>query len=264
MQITLKHCLQFLQGENLSSVATTWRKWIVRGLWLLVGLYILLCTFVWQIVFSLFLFAATPSEMTIGELEKTALCRSGDWVLDTFQPMVSDARLIKHLHAHREEMERIEQWINGQHFNKRGIDYVELKKLIEPIEIERAGPGMPWPNDPYAIEIPQEVKRCLVGKNDVADRYACFKDRQSVIAFTPSFGRNDVRYFCNGRGTTGKNLVYFPGVPPRIENGFLLGPINAAGVIKPHGKLVSSTDRNPNYENIARQIDAHWFISRSR
>ena len=62
-------------------------------------------------------------------------CKPGDWVLDTFQPMVSDARMIRHLNANRADMEKAAlMTINRTDVDSKGIT-AESKLLLKSLDI---------------------------------------------------------------------------------------------------------------------------------
>ena len=245
------------------ALGTPGRKWLKRSAWIFATLYLILGTYVWVILYGLFILFFAP-ELPQSKFRETMWCKPGDWVLDTFQPMVSDARMIRHLNANRADMEKAAlMTINRADVDSKG-QTSESKMLLKSIDIEQAGRGGLWPTNPYDITWVLEQERCVRDTPSLEDRRRnCFKENRSMAILKPDFGRTRAQYFCTNNRNSNKGYLYFPAPAPRIHGGELVGPINPNGSYATGEKLVPHTDRNLDGGSIARQIDAHWFIYRN-
>jgi hypothetical protein len=81
------------------------------------------------------------------------------------------------------------------------------------------------------------------------------------VRLTPAFGRTTNETACHR--TAYKRYRYYPLIPPKVEAGKLIGPIEfdeKSGVL---GTMVSDTDWNMNNQKPSmRKINDHWFIER--
>lgn len=242
---------------------TAGRKWLKRSAWALATLYVILGTYVWVILYGLFIAFVAP-EMPQSKFRETMWCKPGDWVLDTFQPMVSDARMIRHLNANRAEMEKAALMTsNGTDVAHKSGLTPEFKILLKSIDIEDSGIAGSWPTNPYDINRVLEQERCVRDAPTLPDRGTCFGSKRLIVTLKPDFGRNWGQHFCTDNRHSNKGYMYFPAPAPRIEGGKILGQISLNGSYDAKGVLVPHADRNLDGGTIVRQIDAHWFIYRN-
>lgn len=240
--------------------AMTQRKWIVRCVIVFGASYLLVGTFVWHFFWGAIVLIFAPSEMTVNDFQKTSLCQFGDWVLDTFQPLVGDEYLIEHLSTHRVEMEAMAFVFNEKILKNENFYKQIPKDRLRAIGVARIDVGMPWPHQPYSNESLIKTKECL--STEGVDRFKCMQDKQVAVKFTTNFGRNEAFYFCRGRGVTGKYLLYFPDPPPKIERGQILGAVDISGKSDFLGQLVPDADRSSDAYSVYREISPNWFIQR--
>ena len=226
----------------------------------------ILGTYVWVFLYGLFnvLFA---SELPQSKFRETMWCKPGDWVLDTFQPMVSDARMIRHINANRADMEKAALMISNKTYVAYKVGLTpEFKALMKSINMTDPGGGGLWPTNPYDNSWILEQERCVRDARTMEARGRdCLKENRSRAALKPDFGRTWAQYFCTDNRNSNKGYLYFPAPAPapRIKDGQLLGIIGSDGTHGSMPLLVSNTDRNIDGGSIVRQIDAHWFIYRN-
>lgn len=242
-------------------------RWLKRILWMCLSLYIMLGTSAWNWIYSLALGLTYP-EMSIREKAVHPSCIPGDWVLQTFQPMVSDERMIEHWQKHKADMTlAAEMVVHRQHVDNQGLTQ-EARTLHSKISVEGVGAGTTWPLEPYSVESAKAVDDCLntAPPNEsqdarVARVMECTKTQWSTILMKPTFGKTHQQYFCTTQRNTFKQYVYFPGAVPRIADGYLQGPVWHNGKTGWKEKIVPSTDVFDGKECTMRQLDARWFIS---
>jgi hypothetical protein len=255
-------------GEEVKTMHS-WKmpRWLKRTLWACLGFYIVFCTYAWNILYGLAVIAIYP-EMRVFEAAVHPSCIPGDWVLQTFQPMVSDARMIKHWQEHKADMTRAaEMSVHRLDVDKNGLTQ-EARALHSKISVESVGGGMSWDVQPYSLEHAKEIEQCLntAPPNESQDaRIArvmeCTKTRRPEVLMEPSFGKTHQQYFCTTQRNTSKEYVYFPDAIPRIVDGYLQGPVWHDGTTSWKTKIVPSTDVFNGKECTMRQLDEHWFIS---
>ncbi len=243
-------------------------RWLKRTLWACFGLYIVLGTSAWNWIYGLSL-ALIYSEKTVRELSVHPSCIPGDWVLHTFQPMVSDARMIAHWQEHKADMTlAAEMSVHRQDVDNNGLTR-EARMLYDKISVESASDGPGWSLEPYSIDNAKAVNACLdklppPNESDNA-RFArvdeCTKNHRFAQALVPTFGKTHQQYFCTTQRNTFKQYIYFPGAIPRIVDGYLMGPVWHDGKTIWKKKIVLSTDVYDGKECTTRQLDARWFIS---
>ncbi|UUZ65414.1 hypothetical protein LP417_13310 [Polaromonas sp. P1-6] len=231
------------------------------------GLYIVLGTSTWNWIYGLALGLTYP-EMSIHENAVHPSCIPGDWVLQTFQPMVSDERMIEHWKKHQADMTlAAEMVVHRQHVDNQGLTQ-EARMLYSKISVEGVSRGIDWSMEPYSVENAKAVDACLntPPPNESQDaRIArvqeCTKTHRSTILLLPTFGKTHQQYFCTTQRNTFKQYAYFPGAIPRIVDGYLQGPVWHNGKTGWKRKIVPSTDVFDGKECTMRQLDARWFIS---
>ncbi|MFZ2327232.1 MAG: hypothetical protein WAW73_09965 [Rhodoferax sp.] len=245
-----------------------WRVplWLKRLLGVFLGLYILLGTYAWNLIYGLIQIAIYPT-LTVRELAEHPSCIPGDWVLETFQPMISDARMIEHWQKHRADMAlTAEMIVKRQHADNNGLTK-EARALYSKISVE-VGEGHGWSLEPYSIESAKAVDACYSkprpqneSQEDRLARVAeCSKTHIPTILLKPTFGKTHQDYFCTTRRHSSKQYIYFPGPEPHIVDGYLMGPIWGDGRTGWKEKVVPNTDRFDSKECTVRQLDPHWFI----
>lgn len=243
-------------------------RWLRRILWMCLGLYIVLGTSAWNWIYGLALGLTYP-EMSIRENAVHPSCIPGDWVLQTFQPMVSDARMIEHWKKHKADMTlAAEMVVHRQHVDNDGLTR-EARMLYSKISVEGVSRGNDWSLEPYSVDNAKALEDCLnklpppnePQEAHIARVQECTKTHRSEILLKPDFGKIHQQYFCTTQRNTFKQYVYFPGAVPRIVDGYLQGPVWGNGKIGWKNKIVPSTDVFDGKECTMRQLDARWFIS---
>lgn len=243
-------------------------RWLKRTLWACLSLYIVLGTSAWNWIYGLSLALIYP-KMTVRELSVHPSCIPGDWVLQTFQPMVSDARMIAHWQEHKADMTlAAEMAVHRQDVDSHGLTE-QARTLYSKISVEGASAGPSWSLEPYSIERAKAVEDCLnqppplnESQNArVARVMECTKTQRSAMVLVPTFGKTHQQYFCTTQRNTFKQYIYFPGAIPRIVDGYLMGPVWHDGKTIWGKKIVPNTDVYDGKECTMRQLDARWFIS---
>lgn len=239
-----------------------------RSLWACLGLYVVLGTYAWNVIYALLLIAIYP-KMTNLDAAVHPSCIPGDWVLQTFQPMVSDARLVKHWQEHKADMTlAAEMAVHRQHVEGNGL-IQEARDLYRKISIEGASAGPSWSMEPYSLEKIKTDTDCLNNTNPVGESklvrsarvHQCIQSWRTTILMEPTFGKTHQQFFCTTSRNTFKQYIYFPEAIPKIVDGYLMGPIWIDGKSIWKKKIVPSTDVFDGKECTVRQLDGRWFIS---
>lgn len=247
---------------------SVWAKRVLWALLVLAALYGVLGTFVWNILFGLAIGLLYPNR-TIAEDAANPTCKVGDWVIEKFNPLVSDKRMIENWLTHKADMTlAAEMSVSRANVGPEGVTQ-EARALYGKINVESVGGGSDWSLDPYSIEYARAQSLCLKNlsspnsqSQDESQRRACLSRVMSVRLVIPSFGRTHAQFFCTTRRNTFKQYLYFPGpVSPRIVDGYLQGPLLANGEATWKKKLVPSTDHFDGKECTVRALDDRWFIS---
>lgn len=251
------------------------RKWYWRGLLVAGGLYLLLCTYLWNIVFGLFLVGVT-NNAPMYQAAQSAWCKPGDWVLDTFQPMVSDQRMIDHLNKNREAMTRVAEMAGRKmDIYRGGTQAAEFNTLVKALDMQSVGADGFWAENPDSIEGLETSRECYKKAKTQVERNVCWPEVAangrgiSMVSLEPAFGKTHSQYFCSIWGNSFKGYRYYPGGAPRIEDGHLMSVMNYSDRYKtyvslPGAQLVNNLDTNPESGSfVTRKIDAHWFIVRN-
>lgn len=260
--------------------------WLIGLATLFVFFYVLLCTYAWNIVYGLF-FAYMAGNMPNYLAVQSPWCEPGDWVLETFQPMVSDKAMIEHLNENYAEMTQLAELVaHGRHVdtaNKYGPT-PEYAALTKKLNISGTNRSFSWAERPYSMEEAVTSHNCYKAVDEVlkpaTDQLrqkaweecrqkdaAMGRDLQGV-SIEPWFGKTHAQYFCSLARNSFKKYVYYPGGAPKVENGQLVSMpsyqeshrVFASGF---NERTVSSTDIDPRGKGaVLRQIDERWFISR--
>jgi len=203
-------------------------------------------------------------------------------------PLPSDEEMIAHFQAHRAEFEELvrryrtfaerENWPELK-WPREEEGTKELLRQAKVTRVNYLSLGY-WLPGPYSLATARQVKEM----ND-----ACFQDAKrqgaggektkfstdcrlrgyqyGVLEFDPesryarrfSLKRLSLRF-----GTVWKTYLHFP-EPPRIEDGYLLGPMETDGTYRDKKRAFSSLDYYPLNlkmdECVYRPIDVHWFIT---
>ena len=246
------------------------RKWLKRLLWTTPVVCLLLFTPFWAFWYVT-LVAAVSGVESIGEFYTSPWCKPGDFVLNVLQPMVSDERMIEHFEKNKVEMEQMAKLAmygdvlkatddQPQAFKRPDTEHVPILKKIKIKTVVASGP---WYTNPYELKRVKQLKQCRNAQpNEEAIKLACFSQPQlRTVELTPAFGRTANETACSRM--TSKHYRYYPVVPPKIENGKVIGPIEFDETTKALGTIVSDTEWNWNNQKPSmRKINDHWFIER--
>jgi hypothetical protein len=135
-----------------------------------------------------------------------------------------------------------------------------------------------WLPDPYSLVTAQRVKamndgcaqeikqwRAMDGeKNNLSPPKCRFRVYQyGVLRFKKRLPNNTGHAASWRYVAVWKDYLHFP-EPPRIEQGYLLGPMRTDGEYSYKKRVFSSLNYYPfawkEYECVYRPIDAHWFL----
>lgn len=193
-------------------------------------------------------------------------------VLSYYQVLVktglpSDEEMIRHFYENKTEIETLvssfrtfEEPKDKPYSHIVGWEMQEsVQALLTKAGVERLGYinlGI-WFPDPYSLATAQRVEHEL----SLAPYFSLeYQYGSLMVKFTPRY-----RYWVPNfiHGAVWKDFVYFP-EPPRVENGYLLGPatVNGEQFREP---VVASLNRLPanwwrSYECAYRQIEPQWFL----
>lgn len=207
------------------------------------------------------------------------------WRTPTPLPLPTDEEIIAHFKAHRAEFEELvrlhrtfaerEHWPELKWPNEEK-SVKELMKKAEINDLNYLSLGR-WLPDPYKQataerwqsiddQCTQDVKRWRAkdGEKNKIPPPKCRLNgyRYGVLYFKldphNSYYSSSFRYV-----TVWKQIIHFP-EPPRIENGYLLGPMQKNGQYMYKERAFTSLNHYPadwkEYESVYRSIDAHWYI----
>jgi len=182
-------------------------------------------------------------------------------------PLPTDQAMIKHFQAHRADFEELvhryrtfEPGPNEQHglWEKQG-DTPELMKRAGIAYIDDTTLSF-WLKDPYTLETARQVE-----EQHKAKRWMMWH-QYGVLGITLA-ASNRHRSPSIRHGTIWKDIYYFP-EPPRIEGGYLLGPLDTKGGYEYKYRVLSSLNYYPNnwkaFESVFRPIESQWFIHLSK
>lgn len=243
-------------------LAMTWRRW----LWCCI-----VCGFFATLLFNEFgqvLYGLSGMVLfpIASDPVKKAWCDTGNWLVDTFQPLVSDEKMIAHLQAHQADMEEL-AWrvVNKQYTEPEGGLIKEFELETKRLGLYGVGVGGAWPVDPYSVEAARAEKACRTIQD--ADRthktVGICRPTLDSVDMRPAFGRSRVANFCSqNTSVTFKAYRFYPGVAPKILDGRFQFGVDVDG--KP---VFHTTPLVPNTNHVRqdicqyRRIDTHWFIS---
>lgn len=232
-------------------------------------LYLLLCTYLWNIVYGIF-FAFMTNNAPNAKAASSPWCEPGDWVLETFQPMISDEKMIDHYLKNKEIMTQAADLAARKLDTNREGWTREFRQLLEKADLENVGRAGGWAAQPYSVDAvansDSEFKRCVEQTPSINERGKCAKSSIFRVISTPNFGKTRAQYFCNEQRNSFKQYLYFPGGLPQVKDGQLMdalwySPWGQGYESRVMGKLVRSTDGDTR-GHAYRQIDERWFISR--
>lgn len=225
-------------------------------------------------MFGLFLVLVTGNA-SVAEVAKSPWCKAGDWVLDTFQPMVSDQQMIDHLLKNKEAMTRAAELASKQEGLYEGGNaepgFTNLQNEIGMLALFGRGN---WALYPYSKEIVLASHSCLKKASTDADKAICWRNDAAsgqhlyTVHLVPKFGKTTSHYFCTARSLNVKEYKYFPGGVPLIQNGFVMEKliyrdIDATLTSERGAKVVGNLNVNSYGQPSLRQLDARWFIFRN-
>lgn len=240
--------------------------WLLAITALLAFLYLLLCTYLWNIVYGLF-FAFMTDNAPNAVAAASPWCKPGDWVLETFQPMVSDKKMIDHYLKNKEAMTQAAELVARKLDTDREGWTKKFRQLLEKAELDNVSRSGAWAAQPYSVEAiansDREYTQCIEKTPLINDRSKCFKNSIFLVVSTLNFGKTHAQYFCSEQRNSFKQYLYFPGGLPQVKDNQLMNALSIQGYESSSmGKVLSSTDSNT--QGYAyRQIDERWFISRN-
>ena len=184
-------------------------------------------------------------------------------------PLPTDQAMIKHFQAHRADFEELvhryrtfDPGPNKDHsvlWREQG-DTPELMKRAGIAHISDTTLSF-WLKDPYTLETAKQTRDLFE-----ASRGFTLSQQYGVLGITLA-ASNRHRSPSIRHGVIWKDIYYFP-EPPRIEGGYLLGPLNTKGEYKYKYRVLSSLNYYPNnwkaYESLFRPIEPQWFIHLSK
>lgn len=247
-----------------STHSAIWRHWLWRCIATGILVYVLLFTACGQILygFSGMSLNSVPRDHPV----RQAWCETGDWLVETFQPLVSDERMIAHFQAHQAEMEKLAAIVGNQQDTKpEGGLKADFEQMRNKVGIRWIDTGPSWPIEPYSVEATRKEKACRAIQD--ADRThktgGICRPKINGVIMRPAFGRDNVAAFCSRRTSIlSKSYFYYPGVPPRIVDGkFQYGVDVDGGPVFHTTALVPDTNHVRQDICRQRQIAPNWFIS---
>ena len=203
-------------------------------------------------------------------------------------PLPTDEEMIAHFQAHRVEFEELVRR------NRTFVEREHWPELKWPPEEEgtrelwrKAGVGdvnylslLHWLPDPYNVATAQRVKaindectqdvkhwRAIGGDGRASTpppKCRLLGYQYGVLVFNPKLPNNAYHAGSWRYVAVWKGYLHFP-EPPRIEQGYLLGPLKTNGQYSYKERVRSSLNFYPfgwkEYECVYRPIEAHWFIT---
>lgn len=184
-------------------------------------------------------------------------------------PLPRDEEMIEHFQAHRADFEELvhryrtfDPGPNKDHsvlWKEQG-DTPELMKRAGIAYISDTTLSF-WLKDPYTLETARQVEELLDSSKGFMSRRR-YKALGITLAASNRHRSPSIRH-----GVIWKDIYYFP-EPPRIEGGYLLGPLNTKGEYEYKYRVVSSLNYYPSnwkaFESVFRPIEPQWFIHLSK
>jgi hypothetical protein len=217
--------------------------------------------------------------MMAGPNSQNSMCDMGNWYLETFKPLVSDAEMLEHFKTHQTQMQAVVDLHIKITVTDGGHDRPtapEFDAAFKAAGIKRITESWDWGSNVYTPDNVTSFHKCINAipeslsiEQGLSNRVrSCSRDANGTKflfgarRLEPNFGHNLEVPFCRSlRGTSAKAYIYFPGSMPIIKNGYLLGPVSSNGDAGWTTPVVTSTDRI--YRDTSfRQINDRWFIAR--
>jgi hypothetical protein len=190
------------------------------------------------------------------------------WVMvDTGLP--SDEEMIARFQKDYPDLEKLvhsyryyEASPDAPHIHYGWRDQKNVKDLMEKIGVEDITHLLAfWLPNPYSVETAKMTDEKF--RSELKDRRVSMFYRYSSlqVTFLPR-----LEYFKASKAyiLVWKRLMYFP-EPPRIEDGYLLGPVDEKGNYSFKKRVRSSLNRFPfyfkPYECVYRKLSPHWFLN---
>lgn len=185
----------------------------------------------------------------------------------------TDEEMIKHFYENRSDIEilvsRYRTYDPGP--KKSHDDWMTIAdtplimKKAKVFRIEYS-PLDPWAPNPYSLETAKQQEQVIFKKNTtipISVPFSFYKQGMLWIEFSPRERYREPRLLT---GVVSKTLVFIPEVP-KIEDGYLLGPLRTNGEYSFKIKIVESTDFIPSwskynkfYKCVFKQIEPQWFL----
>ena len=181
----------------------------------------------------------------------------------------SDAEMIAHFRAHREEFEESVRRYRDYELPRdtsHGTGWLKqdgTQELLRKAGIERIGGGsMIWLPNPYSVETAKKQETMM--RDPQRHPFAMlYKYGELVIKMVPReryFVFNSLRI-----ALVWKNYFHLPEAAPRIEDGWILSRVDTKGKSFRWRSVVSSTDRFPlvwklHFGCVIRPIEPHWYL----
>ena len=202
-------------------------------------------------------------------------------------PLPTDEEMIAHFQAHRVEFEELvrrhRSFAQREHWPelKWPDDEEGTPQLREKIGVSTINylSLLHWLPDPYNVATAQRVKaiddectqdirqwRAIDGEKNNFSPPKCrlLGYQYGALVFTPKLPNNAYHAGSWRYVAVKKEYVHFS-ESPRIEQGYLFGPIRIDGKYSYKKRAASSLNFFPfgwkEYECVYRPIDAHWFIT---
>jgi hypothetical protein len=179
----------------------------------------------------------------------------------------SDEEMIAHFQAHRDEFEEVVRryrnypTVRNVDRSIRWMKEGDTEALMNRAGIKYVSEGIPWLPNPYTLET---AKKLNARHQD--PEYVPFSmfHKYGELLIKPA----QQRYYIGSRlhrAVVWKDYYHFPELP-RIEDGWLLGPLNTRGRYVYRRRVVSSANWFPlawwngSVGCVLRPIEPHWFL----
>lgn len=238
--------------------------------------YILLFTAIGNFIIAI-LFGLIST--VLGSIGRETLCDIGNWRLETFQPLISDAEMLEHFKTHQTQIQTAVDLHVKITVIDGGQDWPttpEFDAALKAAGIKRITESWDWGSNVYTSENVTSFHKCINAipkslsfeEGRVERVQSCSRDVHGTKflfgarRLELNFGRILEFPHCKSiRGSSTKAYFYFPGSIPKITHGYLLGPVSQTGAASWTSPVVASTDyiyRKTSF----RQINDRWYIVR--
>ena len=160
-------------------------------------------------LYGLFLVVVT---LNVPPVADAPLCKPGNWVLDTFQPMISDEEMIDALNKNKEVMTRVAEMAGRlTYFDYSGEQSAEFLASSEAARLRVIYNSDRWAEHPYSTEGLEVIRLCYLDAKSSRERDAClsleFANGRVIfpVLLNPTFGKTSSRYFCKPAVVVSKN-----------------------------------------------------------